>query len=114
MSTAIAEPQLPVSEPGDGRVTGKLVIVRAFEDEAVVMKVWEESEATVYVMAPVEYSKHVVGAPASSPIGFPTADVFEFDMDLYADLMAAYCQRDRAALADLWRHAMPIRPLVVF
>jgi hypothetical protein len=114
MSTAIADPKLPVSEPGDGRVTGKLVIVRAFGDEAVVMKVWEESEATVYVLAPLEYSKHAAGVPATSPIGFPIADVFEFEMDLYADLSAAYGQKDSAALADLWRHAMPIRPLVIF
>jgi hypothetical protein len=74
-----------------------------------VMKVWEESEATVYVLAPMEYSKHAAGVPSTSPIGFPIADVFEFEMELYADLSAAYSQRDRATLADLWRRALPIR-----
>jgi hypothetical protein len=90
-------------------MAGELVIVRAFGDEAVVMKVWEEGEATVYVLGPVEYSRHAAGESSLCPIGFPIEDVFEFEMKLFADLSDAYSQRDHAALADLWRRATPIR-----
>lgn len=62
---------------------GDLVIVRAFGDEALVRRVWDENDKGVWVTNDAEFELLSNSKGGIEPLlGFPRRDVFRFDPDL--------------------------------
>jgi hypothetical protein len=79
---------------------GQLVVVRAFGGEPALVSLIGSDSTTCYVTAPK-------GGESLIPIGFPIADVFEFEEKLFRDLATAYGRGDKAELGALWGSARP-------
>ena len=77
-------------------------MVRATGGEPAVVRLMEIDGTTCAVSAPD-------GGDALPPIGFPIADVFEVEEQLFRDLTSAHGRRDQAALKSLWRKARPLK-----
>ena len=58
---------------------GSVVVVRAFDGQRLVRRVWDVKGKTVYVCDDQGFERLVAGDPEAMPIGFPAADVFEHD-----------------------------------
>jgi hypothetical protein len=58
---------------------GDLVIVRAYGDEALVRRVWEENSNAVFITDDTNLKLLLSGSDALQPIGFPKEDVFKYD-----------------------------------
>jgi len=73
-------------------------LIRAFGDEPRRLRALWDDDGSVRVFGTDDDS-----------IPYPSAYVYEFEAQLYADLRAAYTRGDRAALAALWGRARPLR-----
>lgn len=71
------------------------VMVRAYGDEPVRMKVLESGPDSTLVA-------REAGAPS---IGFPSSLVYAFDAALYAELRRVYEAGDSETLRGLWKNA---------
>jgi hypothetical protein len=83
-------------------MNGRLVMVRAMGGEPAVVLLRAMDGETCAVSAPDSDE-------SLFPIGFPLADVFEVEEQLFRDLSAAHGRRDHAALTTLWRKATPLK-----
>jgi len=68
----------------ESRVQGKRVIVRDVLGRLLARVVVEHDAAAVYVTDEEHYRELLMGAEVT-PIGFPKADVFEYDEGALAD-----------------------------
>ncbi|HEY4284515.1 MAG TPA: hypothetical protein VGM62_15740 [Chthoniobacterales bacterium] len=60
---------------------GKNIIVRAFDGEAVPVRIWQIVDRVAFVMSEVEYEKRRVGERSLDPVGIPIADCFKYIID---------------------------------
>lgn len=63
---------------------GDMVIVRAFGGKPLVRRVWGSEANIVYIVSESSYQKLMAHQDAVLPIGFPRADVFQYDEKLLA------------------------------
>ena len=64
---------------------GNTVIVRAYGDEPLALKVWETTEDRIYVCDDERYQRLLVwGAkPDCFPVAFPRENVYHYDKKLF-------------------------------
>jgi len=71
---------------------GDTVIIRAFRDQARVLRVWGVTEEAVYACNKEQYQRRADGIQALDPVGFPRRDVFVYDAVLLEQLRAGTIQ----------------------
>ncbi len=85
------------------------VLARAYRSEPLRRIAIETGEQVVYLANP-EYLREIE-AGESDPVGYPKEDVFEFDADLYRQLLDQWEREGRTDDA-LWRAARPVAPVL--
>ena len=73
------------------------VIIRGYGNEPVRLRATSVRDGVV----------EAVGADEDSPMGFPSEDVFQFDVGLFKKLRTAYAAGESQAVIDLWKRATP-------
>jgi hypothetical protein len=65
---------------------GQIVVCKDFMGKPLVRKVWEDSEALIFIHTEDQFQAHELGLPHLETVGFPVSDVFiHEDRDLTAE-----------------------------
>jgi hypothetical protein len=84
---------------------GDKVLARAFGQKPLERVVWDIEGEKVFICRPdlLEACER----RESWPVGFPVADIFQFDASLYKRLESAMRRKDTRNLSSIWTEAKP-------
>ena len=86
-------------------IQGQQVVVRGFSGQPLIRKVWEVTEAAVFVCTDKNFQRLVEGYDALWPVGFPREDVFQFDPEVLNSTVNLSTPTER-----LWCKLVPWSP----
>jgi len=60
---------------------GDFVVLRAFQDEPLVRRLWDIGDSGVFVLSDAEYRKRTGGHSSLDEVGFPIGDCYLYNAD---------------------------------